>query len=269
MEITIGADPEFFLLYNDEPISVEGKLGGTKRKPKPIDEFGNMYQEDNVAVEFNICPSKTKEEFRQNIKKVLTFLKSKFNTSFSFSDRSALFFPETELKTVQAMTFGCEPDYNAWTNEINPPPNIASLAKTKLLQKQYETLRSAGGHVHIGCELALEKPLEIIQACDLFLGVPSILIDTDNTRRKLYGKAGSFRYKNYGVEYRSLSNFWIWNDYYIDWVFQNTMKAINFVKNHKTIDSHDTYLIQHCINQGDNSLSQYLIQKYDYKPVFE
>jgi len=77
MEITIGADPEFFLLYNDEPISVEGKLGGTKRKPKPIDEFGNMYQEDNVAVEFNICPSKTKEEFRQNIKKVLTFFKIK------------------------------------------------------------------------------------------------------------------------------------------------------------------------------------------------
>ena len=33
---------------------------------------------------------------------------------------------------------------------------------------------------------------------DLFLGVPSILIDPDTERRKMYGKAGDYRLKEYG-----------------------------------------------------------------------
>ena len=51
-----------------------------------------------------------------------------------------------------------------------------------------------------------------IRMMDLFVGIPSLIIDHDPTsvkRRDLYGGAGTHRIKEkYGVEYRSLSNFW-------------------------------------------------------------
>ena len=161
-----------------------------------IDNEGNAIQEDNVSVEFNIKPSETKEEFRSVINKVLNHLKEKLNT-FDFSTDSAVTFDKDELNSPQATQFGCEPDYNAWSMQQNPKPYNSN-----------KQLRSAGGHIHIGCELAQEKPIDIIRACDLFLGVPSIEYDKGVERRKLYGLAGSFRKKEYGVEYRSLSNWW-------------------------------------------------------------
>jgi hypothetical protein len=48
-----------------------------------------------------------------------------------------------------------------------------------------------------------------VKQLDWFLGAWSVKHDSDVTRRKLYGKAGAFRPKPYGVEYRPLSNFWI------------------------------------------------------------
>lgn len=59
---------------------------------------------------------------------------------------------------------------------------------------------------------ALQHPELLIPLLDLFCGIPSILLDRSNgalLRRKLYGKAGDYRLTPYGIEYRTLSNFWI------------------------------------------------------------
>ena len=51
-----------------------------------------------------------------------------------------------------------------------------------------------------------------IPLIDLIAGIPSVLIDrsgNNKKRRKIYGKAGDFRYQPHGIEYRTLSNFWI------------------------------------------------------------
>lgn len=60
----------------------------------------------------------------------------------------------------------------------------------------------------------------------MFLGVPSIVLDDDKERRSLYGSAGSFRFKEYGIEYRTLSNFWLKNKDFMSWVFDQTQLAI-------------------------------------------
>jgi hypothetical protein len=57
------------------------------------------------------------------------------------------------------------------------------------------------------------KPLFVFML-DLFVGIPSVLIDhgTDSyKRRKYFGRAGSHRDKPYGLEYRVLSPFWLRN----------------------------------------------------------
>lgn len=55
------------------------------------------------------------------------------------------------------------------------------------------------GHIHIGYNNPeIEKSVDIIKAMDLFLGIPSILMDKDTLRRSRYGKAGAFRFKSYG-----------------------------------------------------------------------
>lgn len=251
MKVLIGADPEFFLKQNGRFVSAVGLIGGSKDNPLPIDNLGNAIQEDNVSVEFNIQPSETYEDFRSVILKVLNHLKTKLST-YEFATESAAVFDSTELQTLQAQVFGCDPDYNAW-----------SLRKNKKPYCENKNLRSAGGHIHIGCDLAKEKPIEIIKACDLFLGVPSVIMDPGTERRQLYGLAGSFRQKKYGVEYRSLSNWWIFSEETMQWVFENTHKAINFVQENKSIDPEDAYNIQACINNSDLSLHKHLTLKYN------
>jgi hypothetical protein len=47
---------------------------------------------------------------------------------------------------------------------------------------------------------------------DYLLGNTSVLIDRDRanaTRRRVYGRAGEFRKQKHGLEYRTLSNFWL------------------------------------------------------------
>ncbi len=39
--------------------------------------------------------------------------------------------------------------------------------------------------------------------------MPAIILDKDKVRTRNYGKPGNFRPKPYGMEYRTLSNFWI------------------------------------------------------------
>ena len=245
---TIGADPEFFLRNNDGLVSAIGKIGGSKQLPREISPVGHAVLEDNVAVEFNIPPSTSSREFIENLNFVLSYLRKNIgNLSFAEGVASASF-PEDELNCPEAFIFGCEPDFNAWTGRKNKSPRADDF-----------TLRSAGGHVHVGTDL---DKIQVIRAMDLYLGVPSVLLDTDTRRRQLYGKPGAFRPKEYGVEYRTLSNFWIWKDSLKEWVFRQTEKALDFVASGKEISSQSGIDIRRAINTGNANLVKSLHAYY-------
>lgn len=252
----LGADPEVFLQdVSGKPISVIGYINADKWHPLQIPDMakGFTLQEDNVALEYGIPPAATKEEFRSHIRAVM--LKSKeWLPNLEFSTLSCMIFPEDQMQHPMAHVFGCEPDYNAWSLAVNHPP-----------QPPHKFMRSAGGHVHIETQL---PSTNIVRACDLFLGVPSTLMDNGEQRKRLYGKAGAHRVKPYGVEYRTLSNFWIFNDRLIDWVWDNTQRAVDFV----TMDSSDdlsdlSERILKAINNNDKKEAESLVKEFNLEVV--
>lgn|SRR5574341_226913 len=224
----VGADPELFLfnLNTGEPVPCVQLLPGTKQQPSPIKELGDGFavQEDNVMAEFNIPPCKTAEEFDNSIDSVLKYLESYFvKQQFGLDISATQLFKPHQLKSDQAQMMGCDPDYDAWNRRKNPSPDTKFIA---------EGLRSAGGHIHVsfnrddGEDISLKDRELVVRAMDYHLGLPSLFLDKDEKRRFLYGNPGAFRPKEYGIEYRTLSNFWIKTPELRKWVFNATKKAL-------------------------------------------
>ena len=96
---------------------------------------------------------------------------------------------------------------------------------------------------------------------DLFLGLQSVVLDSDERRKELYGKAGAHRIKKYGVEYRVLSNFWIENKGLMKWAYQQTLKAIDFVNNNGIITNEQE--IVDAINTSNVELALEILDDYN------
>lgn len=252
--LSVGADPEVFFERDGEIISVEGLIGGTKASPKPITNYGHSIQEDNVMAEFNVPPSSTSQEFVDNIEYVKDYLEiaaGLHDAKLNFSASARL--DKKYLKTKQARQFGCEPDWNLYLRDENCKP------------KSNTTLRTCGGHIHVGYDVPNQvTSLNLIRAMDATLGLKSLFIDTDDQRRQMYGKAGSFRFKPFGIEYRTLSNFWIATPELIKWAFDETVNAVNLV-NEGFIPEivHLSTEIESAINNNDRDLATILLGKIE------
>lgn len=254
--VKLGCDPELFLIDDSGKfISSVGLIGGSKEKPLPIDDEGHCLQEDNVSVEFNIKPASNKMEFVKSIDKVLNELEKRVKEkNLTLAISAAAQFDWDQLQTIEAQTFGCDPDFNAWTGEKNPSPQCDDMQ-----------LRSCGGHIHVGYDNPNQQnQLALIRAMDVFLGVPSSLLDKDEQRRKLYGKPGAFRPKKYGAEYRTLSNFWIASKELQEWAYEQTMKAVSFLNAGGHIPFSDQVLVHKALLDKDVNYYHALQEKYSF-----
>lgn len=258
--IACGADPElFFVNKTGMCVSAEGLVGGSKDKPLPMMGMpdGFTVQEDNVSAEFNIPPAKNAREFSNNIAQAVKYINrvARKNALVAKAISAGYFTPE-ELGTPHAQRLGCDPDYNAWTGQMNPRPRPPAM------------LRTAAGHVHLSW-LAPEREdqLRVIQMCDLFLGLPSILVTEQNERRELYGRAGAMRFKPYGAEYRTLDNFWVTNRKQSSWVFnacQTLMANLSYNRDdYKEFLDEYAEEIQEAINNHDKDLAFRLMDAAD------
>lgn len=249
-----GSDPEWFLvdLEGRKFVSSEGLIGGTKQKPKPVGG-GFFVQEDNVAAEGNIPPAATKEELVKNIE----FLKKKIQSiapaGVTLYDGCTANFTKKELATKQGAEFGCLPDNNAYLNQQNDPVEAIDG----------EAERHAGAHIWIGYDDSdSETNRELVKAADLFLGVPSVILDEDHTRRNMYGKAGSYREKDFGVEYRVLSNFWTKTKKSIEWAYDGVEKTVKFINDGNRLDVEVQQAIVSTINGYDKREANKICRYY-------
>jgi len=250
--LSIGADPEVFVTKGSDVISGEGLIGGSKEFPREL-EPGYCVQEDNILLEYNIPPCTSREEFIMAINKGLTLGKGVLPIGHDISIQASSIIDPKWLQTEHAQMFGCDPDYNAYTEDENPKP----CSKTNL--------RTAGGHVHIAYEpTEIGTTLILVRLCDLFLGIPSIVIDTDSRRRELYGKAGAFRFKAYGFEYRTLSNFWLQTDDRIGMIYDQIIKMFDFFNRdlYEYMTERDWIEIIEAINSSDKIKAQKIIDQY-------
>ena len=256
----LGADPELFLLDASEAyISAIDKIGGSKENPRPLPiGEGFAVQEDNVAVEYNIPASPSRMAFTHNIGRAMSFLSDQVATmGLHFANTSAVSFPDSELLDLRSQEFGCDPDFNAWRKGARNPRPVASN----------KALRTCGGHVHVGGldgnPFAENKDvITFIKYMDLFLGVPSVLMDTGELRKELYGKAGAFRFNPYGCEYRSLSNFWVFDSKLTDWVWNSTELAMDAWQRKAFNVNEDKQLILETINNNNKLMAERLVDKY-------
>lgn len=233
--LLIGTDPEFFLKEEGIYISAHGMIPGTKVEPFPVDK--GAVQVDGMAVEFNTAPAVTAEEFTNNIKTVLHKLREMIPNNFEFAfDPVAHFDPEyLALQPHEAINLGCDPDFNAYTGEMNQRPDVK------------KPFRTAAGHLHLGWRDPREIDGEdhvvaqmVVRQLDFMLGIPSLLLDPDTQRRELYGEAGAYRTKEYGVEYRVLSNFWLKSPELIKWAHDRSCFAFHLLQK-KRINLFDLY----------------------------
>ena len=208
--ITIGSDVELAVHKQGVPVDVTGMIGGSKHAPIWYENFN--LQEDNVNAEYAINPVSSLSDWvdyhSQAIKQIECVLPEGHGILFDATTEY------DDLISDNSKIFGCDPDMSAWSGRKNQSPSPGKAGN----------MRTCGGHIHVGVD-GVDKA-SLIKWMDILLGMPSLFMETDRKRRKLYGKAGSYRDKSYGVEYRALSNFWAQTTDGMEWAYNQTMRAV-------------------------------------------
>jgi hypothetical protein len=143
---------------------------------------------------------------------------------------------------------GCNPDYNAYTLEPNPTPNGSDVV-----------FRTGAGHLHIGWTDGaegmehFEKCARLVKQLDYTVGLVTLLFDDEPRRRALYGKAGAFRPKPYGLEYRVPSNAWCKSEALARTMFHGCMKAVELLNEGEEFDKDCDGLARLCIDNNKTS----------------
>ena len=207
LKISLGCDPELFVYKDGNPISCHELIPGTKEAPYKLTQ--GAVQRDGAALEFNIDPAYTPEQFTDNILRTLYDIRSMVPAEYEFRFKPAVTFEPWyfDLLPERVKELGCNPDFNAYSMLINPPPDT----------RPHPYLRTASGHIHVGWGVSVAKddPDHFFACCAAVTELDNAYatikhrIDSDTTRQSLYGKLGAFRPTTFGVEHRVPSCAWV------------------------------------------------------------
>jgi hypothetical protein len=211
--VLLGADPELFFAK----VSKDGRrrIVGSELY-LPSGEECNITV-DGVQLELNPAPSSCRVYLAMNIKNLFLQLRDYIlpqQENLQLDFRQAVTISKQELNKLseQAKVLGCEPSFNSHKETVGD-------IQLKVDAEKYR-VRSSAGHLHFGQRYhkinpplrVLDRVRSVVHALDLFLGNTCVMLDTSpasKKRRKLYGLAGEYRLPPWGLEYRTLSNFWL------------------------------------------------------------
>lgn len=245
--LLVGADPELFLKQDGSFVSAFNVIPGTKEEPYPVN--GGAIQVDGMALEFNIEPASSSQVFSRTVNTVMEELRKHVPSEMEIVISSVAEFDKEyiEQQPDKATELGCDPDFSAYSMEQNTAPDAAS------------TIRTAAGHLHLGwtenedpfSNAHFSSAAEMAKQLDFVLGTPLSWLDTDKRRTSMYGKAGSFRPKPYGMEYRVPSNIWLSSTGYMDSVWRRAFQGYSdLIGGRKYFDMFGD-IAQRAINDGD------------------
>lgn len=275
-KISVGADPELFLMRGSDFVSCHDLFSGSKKEPFRV--MKGAVQVDGTAFEFNIHPAKEVSEFLKNVETVVNTMQlfaKKVDPSLKIVVTPTAIYDRKYFDSLpeEAKALGCEPDYNAYTGKENTPPETEGC------------FRTGAGHIHVGWTED-ENPfgtehyydcIQTVKQLDHALYIPSLLWDNDNRRRELYGKIGAFRPKTYGVEWRPLSNSWVSDPDIGAYIFDSTVYAMGFLADgvHLSDDNFFSSFIDK-VQNGDTldkkdcvKYHDYLVNEYEFPSLIE
>lgn len=215
--IYMGCDPEFFFRGSDDKI-----IGAEKIIPKNgILTMQGKVIIDGVQAEINPKPDTCRERLANNITACFNSLQGSMKKGIKIDSSQTVTISKEELESLDKKNrvFGCAPSFNTYD----------SSAKILADPEKY-MYRGAGGHIHLGYHgetyttdekglipmkrIFFEKEYQerLVMLLDIILGNTFVLLDRNpgnKERRKNYGRAGEYRTPKHGVEYRTLSNYWL------------------------------------------------------------
>lgn len=226
----LGCDPEFFFKVDGKVVGSElvipkdglrpldterGAIAGRSVGDSTAGQTVTKFIIDGVQAELNPRPNTCRANLANEIAACFRMLKKRLDAEgkgvkCDFSP--AIVIDPAELKKLDEANqkFGCTPSLNAHGDTSVNFEKIDPLTNMN---------RSAGGHIHIGAQAhpqilkkVKEAPHELVNMLDIIVGNTCVLIDRDPSnieRRKMYGRAGEYRLPAHGLEYRTLSNFWL------------------------------------------------------------
>ena len=197
MKFNIGADPEVFLRKDGVMVSADGIIKGSKERPYPM---GDGYESlrDNLMVEFNTPPQTTLAGWVKSIEVALAKIQDQIGNEYELVSAPSATFKMKDIMSDAGQEAGCSEWLDAYTRE-----------SVTITPSEMQDVRFAGGHIHFGWENPNDtQRFAIVKELDKIL-YPLSDKDPCEVRKQYYGRKGQVRSKPYGIEYRSLSNFWV------------------------------------------------------------
>ena len=224
--VFLGVDAEFFFITEqghpisahtllpsreDPVIVLEDRVGAAPDSTHP----GVVFHYDGVQAEFGIAESTNIEDILRRTQFAISYgnkLAQDNKGSLSLAGTMPLRHLPPSRLPPEVAAFGCDVDFISWLDGMPNPITLDPLQHMS---------RYAGTHLHIGAPVnpsnaieraavdALLEPLkkmEVVKVLDYLVGNTIVLLESMDfsftSRRKVYGKAGTYRPTPYGIEYR-------------------------------------------------------------------